>query len=81
MHTRSARNKVDGTLYVRVFDWNGDLFSDGTFINMREADQFVAEQERKVSMLAQAKKVFSAEPLTLEELLMSDNELLARLTS
>lgn len=81
MHTRSARNKVDGTFSVRVFDWNGALFSDGTFINMREADQFAAEQERKVSTLAQAKKVFSVEPLTLEELLMSDDELLAQLTS
>lgn len=81
MHTRSARNKVDGTFRVQVFDWTGKLFSDGTFTDMREADQFAAEQERKVALLGQAKNVVGRDELTLEEILMSDDELLARLTS
>lgn len=79
MHTRSARNKVDGTFSVKVWDWRGNLFAEGIFTDMRQADQFAADKERLLSVRNQAEKIFSPEPLTMDEILMSDDELLAEL--
>lgn len=75
MHTRSARNKENGQFHVEVTDWNGKQFAEGWFSELAAADRFAAEQERLMTLNMQA----GAEPLTLDEILMSDDELMAAL--
>ena len=75
MHTRSARNKETGQFHVEVTDWNGKQFAEGWFSELSKADQFAADQERRMTLKMQA----GAQPLTLDEILMTDDELLAAL--
>jgi hypothetical protein len=75
MHTRSARNKETGTMKVEVFDYNGKLFAAGDFHNICLANDFAAASERRMMVAMNA-----PEALTLDEILMSDDELLAELT-
>lgn len=77
MHTRSARNKETGQFHVQVTDWNGKQFAEGWFSELHKADQFAAEQERRMTVKMQAGDIA---PLTMDEIFMSDDELLAELS-
>lgn len=77
MHTRSAKNKETGLLTVTVWDWNGAVFFQGEFADLAEANAAAANQERLMTLKMQA----GAAPLTMDEILMSDDELLAALTA
>lgn len=78
MHTRSAKSKETGQFHVEVIDWNGKQFAEGWFSDLHKADQFAAEQERRMTIKMQSG---DTAPLTMAEILMSDDELLAALTN
>jgi hypothetical protein len=78
MHTRSAKSKEAGKFTVTVWDWNGTEFFRGNFADLAEADEAAAIQERRMTVKMQSGEVA---PLTMAELLMSDDELLAELTA
>ncbi len=78
MHTRSAKNKETGKFTVTVWDWNGAEFFKGEFSDLAQADEAAATQERRMTVKMQAG---DAAPLTMAELLMSDDELLAELAA
>lgn len=75
MHTRSARNKETGQFHVEVTDWNGRQFAEGWFSELQKAEAFGAEQERRMTL----KMMAGPAPLTLDEILMTDDELMAAL--
>jgi len=75
MHTRSAKNKVTGKFTVTVFDWNGVECYRGDFDTMQDADRAAQQEERAMTTRMQA----PAASLSLNEILMSDDELLAEL--
>lgn len=76
MHTRSARNKETGLFTVECFDWNGNLFFQGQFADMHEADRAGADAERRMTLMMQA-----GPRTALDDILdqMDDDELLAEL--
>lgn len=76
MHTRSL-NKVTGKFTVTVWDWNGAECFREEFATAREADLAGQREERAMTLRMSAR---AEAPLTLEEILMSDDELLAALT-
>lgn len=76
MHTRSAQNKITGKFTVTVWDWNGTECFQGAFDSMHEADRAAEREERAMTLRMQA----PVEALTLDEIMMSDDELLAELS-
>lgn len=76
MHTRSARNKITGKFTVTVIDWNGIECFRGEFDNMADADRAATHEERAMTIRMQT----PADAPTLDDILMSDDELLAALT-
>ena len=75
MHTRSAKNKITGKFMVTVTDWNGVECYQGHFDTMHDADQAAEREERSVTVRMQS----GDNVLNLDEILMSDDELLAEL--
>lgn len=73
MHTRSAKSKVTGKFTVVVIDWNGAEYFRGEFDTLQAADEAAAYQERAMTYQMQAPGE------TLDEILMSDDELLREL--
>lgn len=78
MHTRSAKSKETGLFTVIVWDWNGRQVFQGDFATIQEADAAAAAQERAVTLRGLTPE--DLQPLTLAELLMSDDELLRELS-
>lgn len=78
MHNRSAKNNETGKFTVTVWDWNNAEFFKGEFADLAEAIAAATTQERRMTIKMQSGE---AAPLTLAELLMSDDELLAELTA
>jgi hypothetical protein len=78
VHIRSAKNKETGVFTVTVWDWNGAEFFKGCFFDLAEAEAAAQTQERRMTIAMQSP---SQSPLTMAELLMSDDELLAELTA
>jgi hypothetical protein len=78
MHTRSAKNKTTGLFAVLCWDWNGAEFFRGQFASVQEADHAAADAERRMTLAMQRP---ASAPLSLDEILMSDDELLAALTA
>ena len=76
MHTRSAKSKETGVFTVTVWDWNGAEFFKGCFFDLAEAENAAQTNERAMTIKMQAA---DAAPLTMAEILMSDDELLAEL--
>jgi hypothetical protein len=77
MHTRSAKNKVTGKFTVTVWDWNGAECFRGDFDDMHEADR-AAEREERAMTLRMQMPADAATPL--DDILMTDDELLAALS-
>lgn len=76
MNTRSAKNKATGLFTVVVTDWNGAEFFKGKFATVQEANEAAATNERRMTVAMQSGEVA---PLSLDEILMSDDEILAEL--
>lgn len=76
MHVRSAKSKETGKFTVTVWDYNGVEFFNGEFRDVSEANEAAANQERRMIVAMQSP---SQTPLTMAEILMSDEELLAEL--
>lgn len=90
MHTRSAKNKVTGKFTVTVFDWNGAECFRGEFENMVVAELAAQREERAMTLRMQqapagqsaARYVDAMEndaPLSLDEIFISDDDLLREL--
>lgn len=90
MHTRSAKNKITGKFTVTVIDWNGVECFRGEFANMIDAERAAQREERAMTMRMQATPqaqssqrymdaIESDVPLSLDDILMSDDELLREL--
>jgi hypothetical protein len=77
MHTRSAKSKITGKFTVAVIDWNGIECFRGEFDTLVEADQAAAMQERSMTARMQAPQ----QALTIDEIMMSDDDLLRELTA
>lgn len=75
MWTRSAKSKETGLFTVVCTDWNGDEFFCGEFVDGVDANHAGEDAERRMTMKMQ----MPADALTLDELMMSDDELLAEL--
>lgn len=75
MHTRSAKNKITGKFTVVVTDWNGTECFRGEFDDMNEADRAAESEERAMTGRMQMQDA----PISLNEILMSDDELLVEL--
>lgn len=75
MHTRSAKHKITGKFTVVVTDWNGVECFRGEFDSMHEADAAAAREERVMTLRMQA----PADALTLDDVMLSDDELLREL--
>lgn len=78
MHTRSARNKETGLFTVVCHDWNGNVFFEGQFADMHEADEAGSDAERRMTISMQQGPAASLDEV-LEEL--DDIELLLGLTT
>lgn len=78
MHTRSAKSKVTGKFTVTVIGWDGVECFKGEFDTMQEADAAAAREERAAMLRTQApaQAVYAC---SLDDILMSDDELLAEL--
>jgi len=75
MHTRSAKNKITGKFTVVVTDWDGVECFRGEFENMVVADLAAEREERAMTLRMQ-----NPQPaLSLDEILMSDDDLLREL--
>lgn len=75
MHTRSAKSKSTGMFTVTVVDWNGVECFCGEFVTLVGADEAAAREERAMTVRMQ-----NPQPaLTMDEILMSDDELLREL--
>lgn len=77
MHTRSARNKIAGKFTVVVIDWNGIECFRGEFDNLNDADRAAEREERAMTLRMQ----MPADASTLDDILMSDDDLLRELTA
>ena len=75
MHTRSAKSKTTGMHTVVVTDWNGVECFRGEFANAVVADLAAEREERAMTLRMQ----MPADTLSLDEILMSDDELLREL--
>lgn len=75
MWNRSAKNKETGKFTVECIDWNGAEFFRGEFDSAQEADRAGEDAERRMTMKMQ----IPADAPTLDEIIMSDDELLAAL--
>lgn len=75
MHIRSAKDKKTGVFTVTVWAWNGAEFFKGCFFDLAEAEAAAHTQERHMTIAMQS----GAPALTMAEILMSDDELLAEL--
>lgn len=76
MHTRSSKNKITGKFTVTVWDWNGTECFRGDFDSHIEADMAAQREERAMMIRMQN----PAPALTMDEIMMSDDELLAALS-
>lgn len=88
MHTRSAKNKTTGLFTVTVIDWNGVECFRGEFADVIDAERTAQREER--AMMLRMKATPNGESaaryqdaiesdLSLDEILMSDDELLREL--
>lgn len=77
MHTRSAQSKTTGKFTVTVSDWKGVECFRGEFDSMVDADRAAAHEERAMTIRMQT----PANAPTLDDILMSDDELLRELTA
>jgi hypothetical protein len=77
MHTRSAKSKTTGKFTVVVADWNGAECFRGEFSDMNEADSAAEREERAMTLRMQQ----PPDALSLNDILMSDDELLAALAA
>jgi hypothetical protein len=75
MHTRSAKSKITGKFTVTVSDWTGVECFRGEFDNLADADRAAAHEERAMTIRMQ-----TPAPQSLDDILMSDDELLAALS-
>lgn len=78
MHTRSARNRETGLFTVVCHDWNGNVFFEGQFADMQEADDAGADAERRMTVSMQRGAEMTVDEL-FEEL--DDMELLLGLSA
>ena len=76
MHTRSAKSKITGKFTVTVWDWNGAECFRGEFSDMIAADLAAQREERAMTLRMQAPALPA---LTMDEILMSDDDLLREL--
>ncbi len=75
MHTRSAMSKITGKFTATVIDWNGIEFWKAEFDTAHEADRAAEHQERVMTLRMQTPDA----PKSLDEIFMSDDELLREL--
>ena len=73
MWTRGSKSKETGLMTVVCTDWNGAEFFRGEFADLAAAEKAGQDAERRMTVQMQST------PLTLDEILMSDDELLAEL--
>ena len=76
MHTRSAKNKDTGKFTVTVFDWHGAVSFRGEFSDLHEADRAAEREERAMTLRMQMPE---HAPKSIDDILMSDDELLKAL--
>ena len=50
MWTRSAANKITGTMTVTCTDWNGNEFFKGEFDNLADAEAAGRDAERRMTL-------------------------------
>lgn len=79
MWVRSAKSKETGKMMVVCTDWNGAECFRGEFSDLAEANAAGQDAERRMTLRMQAGEAVT--PLTLDEILMSDDELLAELAA
>lgn len=75
MWTRSAKDKITGKMTVVCIDWNGNLFFQGEFDNLSDAEKAGQDAERRITFEMQ-----NGPAPSLEEI-MSDDELLEMLNA
>lgn len=75
MWTRSAKDKITGKMTVVRIDWNGNLFFQGEFDNLSDAEKAGQDAERRITFEMQ-----NGPAPSLEEI-MSDDELLEMLNA
>jgi hypothetical protein len=86
MHTRSAKSKITGKFTVTVSDWNGIECFRGEFVDMLDADLAASREERAMTLRMQqtpdvqsARRYFDTMESSLDEILITDDELLREL--
>jgi hypothetical protein len=89
MHTRSTKNKVTGKFTVTVTDWNGVECFRSEFADVIDAERAAQREERAMMLRMQqtssgqsAARYFDTvenDALSLDEILMSDDDLLREL--
>ena len=77
MHIRNSKSKITGKFTVTVWDWNGAECFRGEFDSHHEADRAAEREERAMTL-----RMINQQPaLTMDEIMMSDDDLLRELMS